>query len=157
MTISILESADPVTEQDIASVERRLGRSIPLAYRAFLLAHNGGRPQPSGFSSYERDGSLHDQSVVDWFFGINTGTYHNDLEQRYTMVRERRVPANLFPIANDPGGNLICLSVEGTDIGTVYFWDHEFEASNDGDLLTYDNIFSIASNFDEFLDGLRDP
>lgn len=156
MSIAILDSATPITEQDIALVEQRLGKSIPPVYRTFLLAHNGGRPQPDGFSSYGEKGGLHDQSRVDWLFGINTGAYYNDLEQHFDMVRERRVPANLLPIANDPGGNLICLSTAGAEVGTVYFWDHEFEVGNDGDPPTYDNVFFIAGSFDEFLAGLRD-
>lgn len=155
MNVTITDSAIPLTNEDIAAAEHRLGCSIPTEYRTFLLAHNGGRPNPCGFLSYEKSGKPHDMSVIDWFFGINTGAYYNDMEERYNMVLEHRVPSLLFPVASDPGGNLICISIEGADTGKVYFWDHEFEAGNDGDTPTHVNVFFVASSFNEFIKELR--
>lgn len=114
MNVTIFNTASPLTEEDIDQAEQRIGQPIPAAYRAFLIAHNGGQPDPDGFSSYAENGEVHDQSLVSWFFGLNTGSYYNDLEQHYQLVLERRVPSDLLPIASDPGGNLICLSVDGS-------------------------------------------
>lgn len=64
-----------------------------------------------------------------------------------------RIPPNLLPIAHDPFGNLICLSVAGQDRGKVYFWDHEVEV-REGEIPSYRNVSFIADNFESFLDGL---
>lgn len=155
MSVKLYDSGRSVTQEDLTRAEERMGCTITATYRDFLLSHNGGRPEPNHFSVYGKNGALYTTSAVDWFFGINTGAYYNSLEQHFAMVREHRVPPNLLPIAGDPGGNLICLSVEGADVGTVYFWDHEEEA-DDSDPPTYGNVFFIASSFDAFLNGLHD-
>jgi len=151
MSVIITHSAEPLTEEDIARAEDRMGRSVPLAYRNFLLAHNGGRPQPDGFRAYGKNGELEDGSYVKWFFGINTGEYYSSLEDKLATYR-RRMPSNLLPIASDPGGNVVCLSANGPDAGSVYFWHHEFETQPP----TYDNVWFVAPSFDEFINGLQD-
>ena len=131
--------------------EERIGHTIPPAYRAFLLAHNGGRVEPDGFPIYDEKGNLTNESVVDWFFGIGTGAYYNSLEDKLDTYHHR-IPCDLFPIASDRGGNVVCISTSAANRGAVYFWQHEFEV----DEPTYDNVFFVADNFDQFLKGLID-
>lgn len=45
--IKILDSGRALQNDDIARLEATLGRPLPEQYRAFLLAHNGGRPTPN--------------------------------------------------------------------------------------------------------------
>ena len=35
------------------------------------------------------------------------------------------LPIDLFPVARDPGGNLIGIRDSGTEKGVVILWDHE--------------------------------
>jgi len=149
--IQISDSYPPLIKADIAELERKLGISFPFDYKNFLLAHNGGHPTPDSFSiKGEAEGS---KSMIQGFFGIQAGEYDNlfDTMQRY----HSRVPANFLPIAYDPGGNLICLSVAGEDMGKVYFWDHEEEAE-EGEPPSYDNVYFVADSFNDLLNSLTD-
>lgn len=66
------------------------------------------------------------------------------------------MPKNLLPIGEDPGGNVVSLSVSGPDKTKVYFCEHEREAE-EGDAPNYDNVYFIANSFDDFLDNLMIP
>jgi hypothetical protein len=60
------------------------------------------------------------------------------------------LPAELTPIADDSGGNLICIAVDRPNSGAVYYWDHEEE----GEAAPYSNVHVLADSFDEFLNSL---
>jgi cell wall assembly regulator SMI1 len=139
-------------EEDLTAVERQLGITLPSDYRRFLLTHNGGHPEPDTFplSSFTEG----DFGVLNRFLGIREGEY-DDLVNYYTKVFRDRVPRNLLPIANDPGGNLICLSVSGPDRGKVYWWFHEEEA-DEGEPPTYRNIYFVADSFNDLLKSLTE-
>ena len=149
MTYRVLDAGELLSEQEIASVESQLGFSLPGDYRNFLLSHNGGRPEPRGFA-IESD-KPNDRSVVHYFFCANKGDVY-DLVTWAKRARGR-IPANLLPVALDPFGNLICLSVSGGERGKVYFWDHEREAG-ESDSPGYDNVYFVADSFRDFLDSL---
>ena len=50
----------PATDADVRELEVSVG-PLPADYRAFLLEHNGGRPEPDEFAISDVEGS----SVVD--------------------------------------------------------------------------------------------
>jgi hypothetical protein len=70
-------------------------------------------------------------------------------------IYKKRMPQNLLPIATTPSGDIICISLHGSDQGNVYIWKHEWEA-DEGEEPSYDNVYFISSNFDEFLNSLYD-
>jgi cell wall assembly regulator SMI1 len=150
--MNITDSSQQLTERQIDEAERGLGRSIPPDYRKFLLQYNGGRPVPSDFvMAGPRKGSTQ-IGTVRYFLGIGTPEETENLD--YVLgVFSDRMPPRIFPIARDPGGNFICISNEGADTGTVYFWDHERE-SEEGEAPGEQNLFIIANSFDEFLEKL---
>lgn len=90
--------------------------------------------------------------MVDWFLGIHNGEHDN--LTTYVNIYKKRIPSNQIPVGHDPGGNLICISISGSDVGTVFFWDHEKE-SPEGQLPATENVFIIAPNFDAFLAKLQ--
>jgi cell wall assembly regulator SMI1 len=137
----------------IEEIETYAGLHFPEEYTQHFLQYNGGQCEPNIFSFYE-NGQLTD-SNVDWFLAIYDGEDDNLKDYLYTYkIDEKRLPTRIFPIAHDPGGNLICID---TANGKVYFWDHEKEVdytvSDDSD---YSNLYLIANSFNEFLSGLRD-
>ena len=150
MTVQINRSREPLDEQDLIQVETRLNRALPKEYRDFLTAHNGGRPEPNAFPIYNNPSD--DQGLVHNFMCIKDGDIY-DLLTWVDRYRDR-VPSNFLPIAKDPGGNLICLSISGEDLGKVYFWDHEEEAAT-GQIPGYDNVYPVANSFQEFLSSLH--
>ena len=142
-------SFPPLDEGQLVAAEHDLGVEFPPEYRRFLTTWNGGRPQPDTFC-YEGHGRK-ESGMVDWFLGIHSGE-HDSLRQ-YVVCYKGRIPPNLLPVAHDPGGNLICIAISGSDFGAVYFWDHEYE-SPEGQPPNTNNLYLIAKDFDTFLVGL---
>jgi hypothetical protein len=144
--------SEQLTEHDIERAERELGRKIPSAYRKFLLKYNGGHPYPSDFKMAGiRKGTTQTGSVKS-FLGI--GTPVDTLNLNYVMETfQGRVPAGFFPIARDPGGNLIGIGGFSAQPCKVYFWDHEREAE-EGEAPVDTNIYLVAESFEEFVEGL---
>ncbi|MDN8541951.1 SMI1/KNR4 family protein [Erwinia sp. DT-104] len=135
-----------VSEKEIFDIESQHAIKLPDSYKDFLKKHNGGYPQPDGFDF--ADGS--DGSSIDKFLEISSSKSESLIE--YFRNYKDRIPENYFPIAKDPGGNLILIEINsGGD--NVYYWDHENEAE-DGDKPGMDNMHLIASSFDNFLNNL---
>jgi hypothetical protein len=148
--ITISESFEPqLSDKDLVDVEQQLGITLPLDYKGFLLAHNGGQPHPNRFPIAGNSSDTH--ALLGLLFGICKDKWGNLVDQ----VRESRdrMPPEFIPIGLDPGGNLILLAVSGPNKDKVYFWTHEEEA-DEGEPPTYDNLYFIANSFTEMLDSL---
>lgn len=130
----------------LARFEKRVGSTLPLQYREFLLKHNGGEPEPAYFEISESQGDSHLHHVL----GLHDGPDYLRLDRHYEGYLHR-MPASIIPIAGDDAGNAICIGIRGLHIGKVFFWDHEREAE-DGE--SWENVTEIASTFQAFLDGL---
>lgn len=134
----------PVSEEQLKTFERELGRPLPCQYRRFLLITNGGRPQKEEFiiSSAECG------DILNFFYGIGVGDDYGLMEN--WGVFEGRIADDLLPIAEDPFGNQICISLSSDDCGKMYFWDHEVEFTPDRAITPLDRTF------DEFIDSLSE-
>lgn len=148
--LQILESCGPLDEKILRNYESQWGFVLPHQYRQFLLQYNGGLPRPDGFNFKGKKNG----SDVQCFYGITDDADMSLIEELESY--KNRLPTRLFPIANDSGGNLICISVIGNDIGKIYFWDHEREADTKQAQSPDEvkNIVLIADSFGEFLEGL---
>jgi cell wall assembly regulator SMI1 len=146
MKLAPFEAIDKST---LASFESKLGIMLPDAYRRFLLKSNGGRPDPAYFDVPSwPDGGI---SVGD-FFGIRSQRAAN-LQFWIDEAGNELLP-DFIPVADDPGGNLLCLRLTEPDRGAIYYWD----ASPDRDLdETTGTMFKVAESIDEFLKRLRPP
>lgn len=144
----ILDANERLDESAVSTLEDSLRIKLPPSYRKFLMDFNGGRPAARRFKFKGRTRG----SSVDRFLGVHNKEHNNLLE--YLETYRGRIPRNLFPIAHDPGDNLICISVGGADAGSVYFWDHDREG--DGGPSDYSNVILIAESFEEFLEGLHE-
>ncbi|MBR5242629.1 MAG: SMI1/KNR4 family protein [Thermoguttaceae bacterium] len=137
---------------DIAAVEKTLETELPQEIKAFLFEAAGAYPEPSGFSipptPWQEDG---DADELEWFFGRSDGPYVRDVEAYLG-----RVPNNFLPFGTDGFGNPICVAFAsddfGSQVGSVWFWDHERESPDGGDDRT--NCYKLADSIQEFLDGL---
>ncbi len=149
MNFEMRDCKPSLTETEVERVEQKWGFVFPVEYRRFLLMYNGGRPN---LECFRFKGGSYGDSMIDWFLAIYDGKYNN-FERCYNVfkVKEKRLLDNLVPIARDPGGNLICISVSSEDRGAIYFWDHEKEQ----DEATSKNVSLIADNFDEFISKLE--
>lgn len=150
------ETEENITLSQIEEIEQYVGLIFPQQYKEHLLKHNGGRCEPNVFEFITDTGKLN-SSCINWFLAIYDGNYDNlkGAIESY-KIEEKRMPIHILPIADDPGGNAICISTSGADEGYIYFWDHEQEVdytiSDDSD---YSNLFFIAKSFNEFLSSLK--
>lgn len=154
----------PATEQQIASLEARIGASLPDDYREFLRKHNGGRPQPDAFllgDDFETD-----EDVVQCFFPLRDvrcsdvvveaaeqlADYpiHCAWDDLQNFVRDveqlsgRKIEHRLFPIGTDGCANFIAIVLDGEKTGRVVFFEHEDST-----------VTMLAESFTSFLSGLR--
>ncbi|MEK9495102.1 SMI1/KNR4 family protein [Photorhabdus sp. P32] len=147
MVANIIDFKGPIDEISVTNFENEIGNSLPNDYRNFLKKYNGGYPDPDAFLflNDEEDGSS-----VDRFLSLGCEKHH-DL-RNYFIDYKDRIPPKFLPIAHDPGGNLILISLSNDNPG-VFFWDHEFEA-DEGELPDMSNVHLISHTFTDFLSVL---
>jgi hypothetical protein len=147
MQIVKIYAARNANEDDIRSLEQKVGYSLPDDYRQFLLQYNGGVPKPECFEFITSSGE--EDSLVRVFYSLNGNDPYYDLLST-VFETEGDIPESCLPIGEDPFGNLILLELSGNYRGQVYFWDHESERGDD----LRANIFLIANSFTEFTQKL---
>jgi hypothetical protein len=152
MYTKITNSGELMTEELVYIAENMLEQKIPEPFRSFLLRHNGGRPDAADFRMAGTCAGATQGGTIKSFLGIGMPERTFNLDYVLETFGDR-VPDWSFPIARDPGGNLILLAAKGARKGKIYFWDHEREA-DEGDPPTEDNLYLIANNFEEFLKNL---
>jgi hypothetical protein len=130
---SISNAGQSLSGADIERLERALGTRLPDEYKAFLLRHNGGGPEPDRFGAAAPWGG----SVLDFFLRVDGGQY-DDLLQVNARLEP---PPGLVAVASDAGGNYVCVATDDARRGEVHFW-----AIDEGG-----ETFKIASTFTEFL------
>lgn len=148
--VEFTESGLPITEADLKQAEAEMNKTLPESYRRFLLQHNGGRPSQKYFPLTGDPRDTH--GMLEWLFPIERGNVYDLVTGN--LFLDGRLPDHLVAIGADPGGNQICLSVAGDDLGKVYFWDHEDEVE-EGETPDDHNVYLIANSFAEFLNGLK--
>lgn len=146
--MKIIDTEESVGNAAVELFERVLNAKLPVAYRQFLLQHNGGYPSPENFRSL--DGQ--EESSVQDFYRINSKNRHDDLLDCWKLFRDR-IPDDFLAIGSDPGGNQICIAVRGKFHGKIFFWDHEMEVE-EGANPGMKNMSLLADNFTSFLEAL---
>jgi len=160
MVITMSESLADLTEYDLANFEHDFDLTLPKQYRQFLLKQNGGCPTPNTFNYSQTHGCTDSSNFQPSQVGIVNCFFSIDSTETMSLARMRTfhlnmMPNNLLPIADTVTGNVVCLSVNGPNVGFVYIWHHdegrdleEWEEPN------CDYIYFVADNFDTFLNSL---
>jgi cell wall assembly regulator SMI1 len=162
--LTFTEEHHSTTVENIEKLEHEFNLNFPITYKNHLLKHNGGTCTPSTFYFKERRRRLFGigfkmvktDSCINYFFAIN-GDEYDDLNDAIHIYKtdQKRLPNHILPIADDPGGNLICISCGAKDYGKIYFWDHENEIDyTKYDDYNYTNLHLIAHDLDSFLASL---
>jgi cell wall assembly regulator SMI1 len=128
---------------DLKRIEDKMGRPLPEPYRAFLLAHNGGRPEPDTIDVPARH---FNRTNVEVFHGLDDNVESNDLLWNLDAL-EGCLENNLLPIAADCGGSIFVLVMDNDDYGHVIY----FESG-----VVPPRPHLLAKDFNEFLSLLRD-
>lgn len=141
------------TTEKIKIFEKLIENELPSGYKEFLLNYNCiAFEQYVVFpflELYPRD----EKSMIDIFFGLLSGDSY-DLMENYNDY-QGRMPSDFIPIASDPGGNILCISVSNSSKGRIFFWDHEDEEIFEDGSCTNQNIYLVAESFDELIDSLE--
>ncbi|MEO1219862.1 MAG: SMI1/KNR4 family protein [Pseudomonadota bacterium] len=147
--VEIVATGDDIGPEEFSSVENSLGLRLPEDFRAFLLAHNGGRPEPGDIDL--SDGS--DTVPVNIIYGIG-GEYHRNIAMVFEVFKDR-IPEGFCPIAADGMGSQFLIGVATPFEGQVFYWDREGEADDSlGETPTMGNMHLVAPSFPEFLSNL---
>jgi cell wall assembly regulator SMI1 len=121
-------------------LEEEVGQRLPDEYREYLLDQDGGRLE-------------NNSQALTSFFGLGDVPEYRSMRAKLETYRDR-LPPWLLPIANDAFGNLFAISLRATDLGSIWFWDHEREA-DEGEPATEDNIELKAPGLLAFLESLQ--
>ncbi|NBB21356.1 hypothetical protein GVN20_18465 [Runella sp. CRIBMP] len=149
------ETEIPTSEEEIKAFEKRYDITLPEEYKKHLLEYNGGYPE-RGVMPKRKAGKSYDafNTMLNYFLAIYDGK-HNNLERTFNNVKER-IPKGFLPFANDPGGNLFCISCSIEDFGYIYIWDleseHEGRKVNDR---KREDIKFVCKSLKELLDLLE--
>lgn len=154
--MELFDSAMPLTREELNGVECQLGVSFPEDYVMFMLENNGGEPEEDWVFDFADGVTKRDNSsVIRGFYKIylheeNAPKYDDLVSICNIMWKEKTIGKNTIAIADDPGGNPICMCVAGENCGKVYFANHEFEDTETGYLF----MNEIAPSFSAFIDKL---
>ena len=153
--MKLLDSAAPLTQEDLCSLERQLGITLPEDYAEFMLRNNGGEPEEDWLFDFydgvtERDNTSVIRGFYKFYLHDDRPSYDDFVKICSIMRAEKTIGKDMVAIADDPGGNPICLCVAGENCGKIYFADHEYEDPNTGYLF----MSEIAQTFSAFLNML---
>jgi hypothetical protein len=139
------------SESDVAAFEARHRIRLPADYREFLLKSNGGHVDGTyNIEISPQAGS----TTLQQFYRVRDGSRSTQtLEYMRSLVGSRLPPA-LLGIGSDLGGAEICLGIDGSEYGKVFFWDPGFDF-DDTQHGSFENIHEVAPTFSEFLRRIR--
>jgi len=130
-------STTTATSEKLRAFEERFGVVLPEAYKQFLLAHNGGRPEFDLFDVPDCPASP--DSRIHFFFGVDDSSECYDLAWNVEVFSDR-LPPQHTAIATSEGADMVVLS----PTGEILFWDG------------YEHrLIPVAPSFEAFLGQLR--
>ena len=167
------DELEPLSGADIEKVEAVAGAKLPDDYSEFLRTYgeslfaNSVVFEPASeeavYSDKDDPSPEFHGSNVSGFFGLN-----EDEDESLAGLLDfygDRIPQKVIPIADDGLGNLICLDLNETSSGKVYWWDHENEFDTEAyqeafgkpmpEEAKYKNLYLLADSFSAFLEKLE--
>ncbi|MBN3794271.1 SMI1/KNR4 family protein [Burkholderia sp. Ac-20392] len=135
MIINTRKALTAPTLEDIAKVERKIGRVLPPEYIEILKKFNGAYFDSNAFDIPGGGGA-----------GISQFIPFNEIYRNIGYMEQTEV-SGYFPFAHAEGGNYVCISLHDGDYGCIYFWDHEVPG--------YEALSKIGNSLIVFLDSLR--
>ena len=152
--ITIRDSAEPVSLDQLERIERSLNLRLPAEYRSFLLRANGGVPEPRHFHYTvidEDEGTRRRQKAkITRFYPARPteapGAPGNSFLTGYQNAIPFGFPDWLLPIAGVDDaleGSLLCIAVKGKKQGRIYYWPEQE--------IGEDTLHHVADSFKSFL------
>jgi hypothetical protein len=123
------EGGPLLDEEKIRAFEAKYSLVLPRAYREFLLATNGGRPERDLLTFDGLPGAS--PCRIHLFFGLDDPIESCRLDWNLEVFRDR-LPPQLLPIATTEGADKVCLAVAGTQEGVLFYWSGDARAGERG-------------------------
>ena len=144
----ILDASGKAKKEDLDRIEQKFHVKIPADVREHCLAYNGGYPEKPIFT--DKNGN---EYSVDLFIPVRDGKKRS-MEKTLELLRadDGVIPEWLIPFAEEDGGNLFCFSVRESDLGAIYYYDHEFEYGEDPE----EHITWLAESITAFISALTE-
>ena len=150
----LINNAEKLSQEDIEEFENEVGINFPEDYKSFMLESNGGTPKENWlYDFFDEVTEAENTSVIRKFFSLfkdESAKFGNIRKIYNIMTGEETIPADMLPIADDSGGNVIAISLNKADFGYVYFINHEYDDLDTGYLVKS----KISESFSGFLDAL---
>ncbi len=143
--LKTFEGGPLLQEEDLSAFEKTHGLSLPSAYKEFLLATNGGRPERDLFTINGLEGNP--LGRIHLFFGLRDPVESCNLDWNLDVFRDR-VPADLLPIATTEGADKLCMLMTGARAGAIFYWDGHAQAGDS-------NLYALADDFAAFIASLH--
>jgi cell wall assembly regulator SMI1 len=122
---------------------------FPSLYRDFLVAKNGGIPDLKYYPIVGMH--LNPFGGIQLFFGLNKKIQHYSLEEAYDLYAGG-IPHGIVPIADDGGGNYVCLDLRNGKERVAYWDKRHFWGTGQW---RESDLYRVADTFAEFLTSLK--
>lgn len=147
--LNINEGGHPVTRRkpegtDFEYLQRIIGTSLPKTYIDFMMFSNGGHPELDTFE-VTIEGVKQDWAINRFFHLLTDEESTENVMYNYSHY-SKVISEMILPIANDGGGNLICIDLKYTNKGRILLWIHDSPKQK---------LISIANSFEEFVGMLH--
>lgn len=151
--LTIRDSAEPVSPDQLDRIERSLNLRLPAEYRSFLLRTNGGVPEPRRlhYIAIDQDeGTLRRQKGrIARFYPVGPAEAPSRQVNGLTLYKNN-VPYGwpdwLLPIAHVEDaleGGMLCIAVKGENQGRIYYWPEQE--------IGEETLHRVADSFNSFL------
>lgn len=104
-----------------AALQQQIGTDLPAEFQDFINEYGGIACDGTLLATIAEPCPWGQKARINVFYGFSRDGKYYDLRDTLAMYASR-LPNAFLPIAEDPGGNQICLSCSD---GSIWFWDHE--------------------------------
>ncbi|MCG7336901.1 SMI1/KNR4 family protein [Sporosarcina sp. ACRSM] len=141
------------SEQEIQELEVEMGVTLPSEYKNFLQRFGTLDFDDQEIIFYPAKHLVTHVDIEARTFVNFYGLENDDYDVRVLKARyEGRLPDEVIPIAECPGGDQLCIGVKKETIGKIYHWDHHQEtmhASSEKEL--WQALVLLHNNFKDFI------
>lgn len=115
----------PLDDAVVKRAEALFGVTLPEDYKSCIRVCHGGRPRSNGFAFHDPDIGRMESCV-----GLLLSFSPTDSESIFSTFDRLKpfLPVGAIPIADDGGGDFVCLDYGQGTVPTIGYWHHGSEA-----------------------------
>ena len=149
--------SDAQTISALSVFESQVG-PVSVEYKAILLYFGGDIEFDDRviYAPFIRNPWSDDEGYnrLAYLYGLRSQYASGSLIEKHEIYRDR-VSSDVLVIGESPGGNQICLGLNGNGPGKVFFWDHEGEIACGAVGSHSTNLYLISMTFEKFVASLE--